>query len=44
MEGLKAMGIDKIGHQMKILNQIVTLKQNEKQANEGGTAWQLLQE
>ena len=27
METIKGMGIDKIGHQMKILNQVIKLKQ-----------------
>ena len=41
MDTIKGMGIDKIGHQMKILNQISKLKQNDNRpiANEGGTAY-----
>eukprot|EP01083_Nonionella_stella_P071902 193462_1 len=34
METLKAMGIDKIGHQMKVLNMVIKLKDNE-----GSTAY-----
>ena len=30
METIKGMGIDKIGHQMKILNGIVKLKENDQ--------------
>ena len=37
MEGLKAMGIEIVGHQMKILNQVGKLRQDD--ANEGGTAY-----
>ena len=33
MEQLKAMGIDVIGHQMKILNQVLKLKQNDNDKN-----------
>ena len=39
MEGLKGMGIDKVGHQMKMLSQIVKLNENVVVANEGGTAY-----
>ena len=37
MEGIEGMGIDKVGHQMKILSQVVKLKQPVN--NEGGTAY-----
>ena len=35
MDTIKAMGIDKIGHQIKLLNHIIQLKQNNN--NEGST-------
>ena len=35
MNEIKGMGVDKIGHQMKLLHQIVKLKEN----NEGGTMY-----
>ena len=37
MDTIKGMGIDKIGHQMKILNKVIQLKQTETLNKEGGT-------
>ena len=39
IDSLKGMGIDKIGHQVKLLHQIEALKQNNnnKAVNEGDT-------
>eukprot|EP01083_Nonionella_stella_P171651 586730_1 len=40
MEPIKAMGIEKIGHQMKILNMVIKLKDNE--ADPAKTLWVII--
>ena len=39
MNAIKSIGIDKIGHQMKILNQVIELKENEVHLNNNN--WQM---